>query len=75
MVVDEPPIAVHPLREGIGDSFQRHVLGLEVPIWGAVPVLQIEVTLVVDGLGVHVQGPAGDCPVAPRLSQFCVHQG
>jgi len=40
MIIDEGSIATHPLRQGIGDRGQGHVLRLEVLIGGTIPVLE-----------------------------------
>jgi hypothetical protein len=40
VIVDEGPITTHPLRQGIDDRGEGHVLRLEVLIGGTIPVFE-----------------------------------
>jgi hypothetical protein len=65
VVVDEAPVAVRPLRECVGDCGEGYVPDLEMPIRGTVPVLQDEVAVMIDCLGVQVWWTATGSQEAP----------
>src|SRR5918994_5237612 len=69
VIVDEGSITTHPLRQGIGDRGQGHVLRLEVLIGGTIPVLEYEVPFVIDCLRIHVWRATANDEEAARLSE------